>query len=555
MTTLNIWQLLAGLGIFLYGIAQLEDAIKLLAGRTFRNIIRRYTSNTIRAISTGTIATAILQSSSAVTLITLAFVGAGIMQLQHAIGVIMGANLGTTATSWIVALLGFKFSIEALAMPFVAAGGLLMAFLQERPKTALVGKLLFGFGLLFLGLDYMKESIAAAANAFDLAPYASYNRFFFFAIGLLLTALVQSSSAAMAIIITAIYAGIITFHAAAALAIGANVGTTVTVLIGSIGGSVAKKQVAWSHVIFNFTTGLLVLALLNHLVHFINVQLKLQPDPTVALAAFHTIFNLMGVLLFLPFTGLLAKALNKWVPEKDIRVSKYLKKLPPVIVADAALASMEKEVARMYQMMLLHNLSQFDVPLKSVLQQSLPLKKFPTSEKLYPTMKTIQVELMQMHARITREALENEEALLSLRLRDGAKYAVASAKTFKDVSRDIQILQNVETIWVKDLYAAVVEQLAETYRRLEVLDAMEASKTLVSEIHELLKNIMEFDRLFTAQLSSSLATESVAPEIVGALVNVQRALIIGGRQSLLAFAELRLPQQQSDILLSLNPVH
>lgn len=555
MEATNIWQLLAGLGIFLYGIAQLEDAIKLLAGRAFKNIIRRYTSTTFRAIGTGTLATAILQSSSAVTLITLAFVGAGIMQLQHAIGVIMGANLGTTATSWIVASLGFKISIEALAMPFVAAGGLLMVFLQERPRTALVGQLLFGFGLLFLGLDFMKESISAAANAFDLRPYAAYNRFFFFGIGVVLTAVVQSSSAAMAIVLTAVFSNIITFNAAAAMAIGANVGTTVTVLISTIGGSTAKKQVGWSHVIFNFTLGLLALLFLTPLVNFIGTTLKLQHDPPMALAAFHTLFNFLGVLVFYPFTGLMARLLIKWVPDKDIRVSKYLKELPAVMVPEAALTSMEKEVDRTYHMMLLHNLAQFDIPAKGVLNKNIQPKKYPAPEKLYPTMKTVQVEILQLHARLTTEPLHHEEAQLALRLRDSAKYAVAAAKTFKDVSRDTALIQGLELAWIQDLYNTIVAQLTTTYRGMELLGEGEDQKTTVSGIHDLLKDLMEYDRLFTTQLATALAQQPVANEAVGALVNLHRALILGGRQSLLAFAELRLPQNQSEILLSLNPIH
>lgn len=151
----ELWKLLAGLGIFLFGMYLLEEAIKALSGRSFKKFIKNYTSNRIKSILAGTFSTAILQSSSAVSLIVIAFVGAGIMNMINAMGVIVGSNLGTTVTSWIVASLGFKFSIESIALPIIAVGGLVLIFLGKTGKYANISKLLVGFGFIFMGLDYI----------------------------------------------------------------------------------------------------------------------------------------------------------------------------------------------------------------------------------------------------------------------------------------------------------------------------------------------------------------------------------------------------------------
>jgi phosphate:Na+ symporter len=554
MDQLNLWQLLAGLGLFLFGIAQLEDAIKSLAGKAFRSWIRRYTATTPRAIFTGTIATAVLQSSSAVTLMILAFVGAGMIQLPQAIGVVLGANLGTTITSWIVASVGFKVSIEALAMPFIALGGLLMIFLQEKPKIALYGKLLFGFGLLFLGLDYMKESIDDAATKFDFTPYREYNRFFFFGAGILITALVQSSSATMAIVLTGLFSGILTFYGAAAMAIGAKVGTTITVMLGTIGGTTAKKQVGLSHVLFNFFNGIVALLLLDALVWLVFDFWKLQNDPLIGLAAFHTLFSFIGVLLFAPFTGLLAKLLLRWLPNEEISMSRYLAQLPEQLVPEATLVKVQKEVRRVFLMMMHHNLTQFDLAAKGLLPENYWKKEKIPFDKQYPTMKAIQGEVVALISRLQMDGMDPEESQYAQRLRDSLKYSVAAAKTLKDVQRDILIIQQCEKSWVAEIFEERRTWLSDFYKRLETIRNEPLEKMVVVGLHELLERLMRQDQEFMTRLNQGIGRQKPDPVLVSALLNINRAFVIGGRQSILSLNELRLPAEQSEILTGLNPV-
>jgi phosphate:Na+ symporter len=227
-----IVEALSGLGMFLFGMYYMELALKEAAGLRFKNWVRHSTSSTMKSLFTGAAATAVLQSSSVVTLMTLSFVSASLMSLHSGIAVIFGSNVGTTATAWIVATLGFKVKIELFALPMIGAGGLLLAFNSSGRKVAAVAKVAIGFGLLFLGLDIMKTAIESFSTTLDFSEFADYPLITFVAIGFVLTALIQSSSAATAIALSALYAQILVFDQAAAMVIGTNIGTTVTAIRG-----------------------------------------------------------------------------------------------------------------------------------------------------------------------------------------------------------------------------------------------------------------------------------------------------------------------------------
>ncbi len=252
---LDIWKLLAGLAIFLFGMTLMEESVRSLSGRAFRRIIRMYTNGRLRSVFSGAMVTALLQSSSAVSLMVLAFVGAGVMSMQNAIGVIMGSNIGTTLTAWIIATIGFKIKIESLALPFIGLGAVGLIVFKPSSKPSLVTRLLIGFGFLFLGLDFMKVSVDNFAQTFNLEHFAGYGMWFYLLVGTVITALMHSSAATIAIVLTALHSGLITFKIGAVMVIGANIGTTVTVLLGAIGGSPTKKRVSLSHLSFNLSPG------------------------------------------------------------------------------------------------------------------------------------------------------------------------------------------------------------------------------------------------------------------------------------------------------------
>jgi phosphate:Na+ symporter len=335
MGAFDTWRFLAGVGIFIFAMYLMEESIRELSGRAFKAFLRRYTGTRLRALLTGTVSTAILQSSSAVTLMLLAFVGAGLMTMPNAIGVILGSNLGTTFTAWIVATLGFKVEIENIALPLLGIGGLGIIFLGKSEKYGNVSKLLLGFGFLFLGLEHMKGSIEEIAGQINMADYTNLGWPLYVGLGILLTALMQSSSATLAVVLTALYAQIISFDHAAVMVIGSNVGTTMTILLGASGGGRIKWRVALSHVTFNVTTGILALIALPLLLKAVDAVIHVDQEPVLALALFHTFFNVLGVIIFLPFVGLLARLIMRWLPNVKQAVSKYVSHTTSEVVEPA----------------------------------------------------------------------------------------------------------------------------------------------------------------------------------------------------------------------------
>ena len=309
--------LAGGLGLFLLGMHLMTDGLRLAAGNTLRNILSRSTATPFKGILTGILITSLVQSSSAVTVATIGFVNAGLMNLTQVITVIYGTNIGTTMTGWLVALIGFHLKIQALALPAIGIG---MAMFIARREQAIgyFGKALAGLGIFFLGISILKQSMAGVGTGFNLGSI-SHNGFLFLllylGIGLMMTVLMQSSSASIAIILTSVASGIVPLDTAAAMVIGANVGTTSTALLAVIGATPNAKRVAAAHIVFNLLTGLVALLLLPLLLFFIQdlrSLLGLSSDPPEILALFHTVFNILGVLLFWPLTGWLVRRLGKY---------------------------------------------------------------------------------------------------------------------------------------------------------------------------------------------------------------------------------------------------
>ena len=399
----DFWKLLAGLGIFLFGMVLIEESVRALSGRTFRRIIRQYTDGRLKSIGSGALVTALLQSSSAVSLMVLAFVGAGVMSMENAIGVIMGSNIGTTLTAWIVAVLGFKIKIESFALPFIGIGAIGLILFKGSSKPALISRLCIGFGFLFLGLDYMKGSIENFTQKIDLNRFPDYGLLFYALIGTLITAVMQASAATIAIVLTALNSQLITFDIGVAMVIGANVGTTITVLLGAIGGVQAKKRVALSHLIFNVITALAAIACLPLLIWIINIFLDVQSHGLTALALFHTLFNIFGVLLFFPFVGIFSRMLIKIFPDHKPVLSVYID-ITPSEVIEAATDALRKEIFHLLQESQLYNLRLLKIDENLVFDGDTPFetnrkKKF-TLEDLYENIKLLHSEIFTYYSNI-----------------------------------------------------------------------------------------------------------------------------------------------------------
>ena len=321
----------AGVAIFLFGMLFLEEGFRAFTGGLLEKILQKTTEGLWKSISFGIVTTTIMQSSSLVSVITISFLSAELIALASGIGIIFGANIGTTTGAWLIAGFGLKVKISAYAMPILVLGIILV--FQKSGALKGIGYILAGLGFLFLGIHHMKEGFEAFRSTINLTEFAvaGYPGLFLFTgLGVFATVIMQSSHATLVLIITALAAQQITYENALALAIGANIGTTITAILGSLSSNYMGKRLAAAHLIFNAVTGVIAIAFIYQIMAAVETTAAFvgiaSDDWTLKLAVFHTIFNLIGVAVMSPFVGKLVIFLEKFMPapKVDLVAPKYL---------------------------------------------------------------------------------------------------------------------------------------------------------------------------------------------------------------------------------------
>ncbi|MDF0727182.1 Na/Pi cotransporter family protein [Cytobacillus sp. S13-E01] len=345
-----IFEFIGGLGIFLFGIKYMGDGLQKSAGDKLRDILDRFTTNPFMGVLAGIFVTILLQTSSGTTVIVVGLVSAGFMNLRQAIGVIMGANIGTTVTAFII---GIK--ITDYSLPIIAAGAILLFFFKSK-RVHNFGQIVFGFGALFLGLEMMGDGMKPlrALEAFhDLTVSMSSNPILGVVIGTVFTVIVQSSSATIGILQELFGEGLINLDAALPVLFGDNIGTTITAILASIGASIAARRAALTHVIFNLlgtAIFLIILPLYSRVIEGLQSMLGLNPEMTIAFA--HGTFNITNVIIQFPFIALLAIIVTKIIPGEDSVVEYKAKHLDPIFIEQSpsiAIGQAKEEVIRMGQ--------------------------------------------------------------------------------------------------------------------------------------------------------------------------------------------------------------
>jgi len=312
----SIANIVGGVGLFLAGMLILTDGLRALTGDWLRTVLSTYTKSPRSGVLTGAVSTALIQSSSATTVTAVSFVGAGLLTFPQALGIIFGANIGTTLTGWLVAILGFKIKLGIVVMPFILIGVALK--LYGRGLLANVGWAIVGFSLLFIGIATMQQGASGfegLVSPSNFPPDTIFGRLQLVAIGIAVTIITQSSSAGVAAAMVALVSGAISFPQAAAMVIGMDVGTTFSAALATIGGSTPMRRTGYAHVIYNVFTGAMAFLLLGPAAAILNTFQLTNPaadGAPFALALFHTSFNIAGVLLVLPFTNQFA-ALVRWL--------------------------------------------------------------------------------------------------------------------------------------------------------------------------------------------------------------------------------------------------
>lgn len=357
MAWLTLTMSLGGLGLLLLGMGMMTDGLKAAAGNSLQAFLERSTKTRLRAALAGFGITALVQSSSAVIVATLGFTNAGMLRLKQAAWVVFGSNVGTTMTAWIVALIGLRIKVEIIALPLIGIGMLLKLFFS-RGRSAHIGVALAGFGLLFLGLGMLRDAFIDVADwiPIDQLGTEGVNGIILGVLfGALLTALIQSSSAALAIILTASVTGVLTPLLGASLVIGANVGTTVTSLLASIGATANARRLALVHVIEKALTAVIALILLVPL-WWISEQLAGGAGRTnisTGLALFHTLFNLLGLLLMWLLADRVLRQVERWIKQPELS-SEKLRYLDDTVLALPAMgvSATHSEIKRVFKQLL-----------------------------------------------------------------------------------------------------------------------------------------------------------------------------------------------------------
>ena len=523
----------AGVAIFLFGMLSLEEGFKAFTGGLLENLLRRTTDRLWKSLSFGVVTTTVMQSSSLVSVITISFLSAGLIPLIAGIGIIFGANLGTTTGAWLVAGFGLKVNIASYAMPMVVFGVILI--FQKTKELKGIGYVLAGLGFLFLGIHYMKEGFDAFKSTIDLTAYAvsGYAGVLLFTlIGLVATVIMQSSHATLVLIITALAAQQITYENALALAIGANLGTTITAIIGSLSSNVDGRRLAVAHLIFNLTTAIVAIALIFQLTrgvdtisHWLGIA---DDDYTLKLAVFHTVFNTIGVLIMLPLISTLVNFLQSALHAKvrTMAQPRYLN-VSSISLADTALEAVRKETLHLYD-------NAFDIiagglrldpqairserPLAEAIDSSGRIRSIDIDEQYNLNVKSLYSEII---AYISRAQASMTPAQIDdlFALRAAGKDVVEAIKDTKHLQKNLDLYRGSNNLSIAAEYNAIRLELATVLRGLERVRERGDDSAEVLSLDELKVEMKAIDKGLLARLDDLVRKDLISAQMATSLIN------------------------------------
>jgi len=522
----EVQEIAAGVAIFLFGMLMLEDGFKLLGGGVLERLLAGATRSVPRALTFGAAATTLLQSSSLVSIITISFLSAGLISLIGGVGVIFGANIGTTTGAWLVAGLGLKVDIAAYAMPMIALSIILV--FQKSNVLRGIGYALGGLGFLFLGIHHMKEGFDAFKDQIDLTRFALggiAGLIVYTLIGMVATVIMQSSHATMVLVITALAAGQITYENALALAIGGNVGTTITAIIGSLGANYQGKRLALAHLIFNTATAAVALAFISQLaqlVDWISAHAGIAADDyALKLAVFHTTFNVIGVLLMLPLLNRLVGFLERRIaaPAPTVSMPRFL-----TDAVDAFPQSLEgalrQEVDHLYDnaaKLILHglNLHRHEIyatdTIEDVVRGSRKAFDIDLADQYEQRVKTLYTAIIDYAARAGDTRYDPDTTRRIYSLRDAATHIVAAVKSVKHLRKNILRYTTRPGGMVTTLYDGLRVQLAQILAEIEKLGAADPSERSALWLEQESAQIEEDARSTVTRVETLIRTGKLSP--------------------------------------------
>ena len=539
---------LGSLGLFLVGMKVMSDSLMDMAGNRMRRIMASLTSNRFMAAFTGLFITGLIQSSSATTLMVVSFVNAGLLQLTEALGVIMGANIGTTLTAWLIAVLGFKVSMIDIALPLMILGFLFYMRSDKRAQT--IGGFIIGFALLFIGLEFMKNAIPDLQNnpaVFELIQklngYGFLSLLLFALLGTILTLVLQSSSATMAITLIAVSQGWLPFDAACAIVLGENIGTTITANLAALVSGVNARRAALAHLMFNIIGVTWVLILFNPFLSMvINIcevvtganPMTTPADAPIGLAIFHTVFNIVNTTIMIGFIGPLAALVTRMLadqPEKEapeagaVHLTDEALKYPQTAI-HAAL----QETRRLYRGPVYESvLYSINIPIDSTEWEKGSDQLVSSSrEVLSPDFDAIALNRLQPIYRdlvsfsaetSKRHSLEDLESRQLRHLGYAARDTLLILGEATQLNREVNRNMNNANEHVRDGFDTLRRAVLDFLERLKNVDLTSEKDVLEDELEGLEDALKAGEKAFVAELNRLLDEDRVSADDAASLFN------------------------------------
>ncbi len=536
-----------GIGLFMAGIWLMEASLGRLAGRRFKLLLRRNTSNDLRAALTGLVTTAVLQSSSIVSLLTLSFTGSGLIRLRNALAVILGANVGTTLANWVIATLGFGYDIEALWFPLLGLSGIGVFLFEERSAKADLSRFLLGLTFLFIALGFMKQGMAGSVKAFDLRMAYGYPSAVYVIIGFIITFLIQSSNATMAIALSALHADAIPFDTAVAIVIGSELGTALKLVLASAGHGKEKRRVATANIILNGATTVIAYVGMYPLIGVVHDAMGVT-DPLQALVAFQFLINLASALVFLPFLGILSRRLERSFDGTDHRATLYLDERVPTLPG-LALEIFRIEVFFFLKRVLAHNAAVFRIDGKSLDLSGLLTGKeearLAVQERQsdrYADLKKAQGELMEYYVRLQERLSAPTDLARAGRWMQSVQEAMHAAKGFKDIHPDREELLRSGNDLKYGQFARFSEAVRDSLARMAlILQTLEAEETQ-RQLEELQKEIRAQYLRMLDGIYRVTGQDRLPEKDVSTLQNMNREIFSAHRAMIQALGDFLLPE-------------
>lgn len=535
-------ELLWWLSIFLFGIHIFSDSIKEVGSIALKRLLRKTTNTPFKGILSGSMASGILQSSTMVTIMILGFVGANIIDLGGAIGAMIWASIWTTTTSWIVAFLWFKVDVSVIALPLIVVGWFSLFVFGKRKRIKAAALFLFGFGLLLFGLGMMKDSIEMVKEAFDLSVYLDLPKIWFLLLGIVLTIVIQSSTATNTIVIASLSTGLIPLPIAMMMMLGAHIGTSFTSIIVWLTGTRTQKQVASVHVTFNSFAALIGLLLMQPFIWFLWHILGLPSSDVLNLAIFHTGFNIIGASIFYWFIPSFHRLLDRIFKQKK---ELYLSVMDvDTSDIDTGLIACRQDIVLLAKDVLQYNVSLFHIDYHKLIDKKLDYTfeqytlDTDSLDKLYEHIKSIESHLIQycMHLRYG-----DEDKHLSARVAE-FHYAimqfVQSAKMLKDISHNIEEIVRSEKSVIQQEAARFAWRIRNVYVDvMDILTLEEYSQQYI-KLLDLFRELKIDDRKYIVTIQDMVSNDEISSEELSDLLRVHRYVYNSSKSYLLAVREL-----------------